>query len=168
MEEYNNFNRIQKIANIFYQMDRIICLILVIFLVILFIMNYNYFIIRNRYIESISILSSIIGFVFGFILLLKIKELKLSLQLSLFLKKACINNGFIHLFCSFILIYYYINHVGNLQVVLGHIYRDYGYLHLFNVIFYFGIFGYFKRFKTQTTSDKGSIKKEKPLIMKSK
>jgi ABC-type polysaccharide/polyol phosphate export permease len=51
--------------------------------------------------------------------------------------------GVLHLICALALMFYYATSWGVLLIVLGHIYRDYGYVQLANAVFYLGLFVYF-------------------------
>jgi len=144
MRKTFNFDKTQKFIYTLYRLDIILCLVLILLLIYHFIIGYSGTIIHDRYIERISILSSSVGFFLAALFLLGMNKFKSSFQLSSLFARMNWKSGILHLICSLILILYYINHVGAMQVVLGHIYRDYGYVHLINAVPFFWLFAYFK------------------------
>jgi hypothetical protein len=100
-------------------------------------------IISYEIIEQFSLPSSIIGFCLAVILFLNINYFGSTFRGTFLFLKISIVDGIVHLVCAFALILYRATSVGMLPIDLGHIYRDYGYIHLANAISFFALFGYF-------------------------
>lgn len=126
-------------------LDIVLCMIILALLGVSLHPSYQGEIYHNKFVEQISLLSSSIGFFLAAVLLLKTRYFQSSFQGVLFFLKVCFLGGLFHLICALALIFYYATSYGYLLVVLGHIYRDYGYLQLINAMFYFGLFVYFLR-----------------------
>lgn len=126
-----------------FVVDIIFCTIILILLAISLHQNYQPEIYHNKYVERISLASSVIGFFLAIVLLLKIQYFGSTFRGALLFLQICILGGVLHLICALALFFYYATSWGMLLIVLGHIYRDYGYLQFACALFYLGIFVYF-------------------------
>ncbi len=99
----------------------------------------------HNYVENISIVSSIIGFFLAGALLLKMRFLGPSFRVAALCLQICIIAGLLHLICALAMIFYYATSWGMLPIILGYIYREYGYIQLVNAVLFFGLFVYFIR-----------------------
>lgn len=126
-------------------LDIILCMFILVLLGVSLHPYYQVDIYVNEYVEQVSLISSAIGFVLVAVLLLTINYFGSSFRSSVIFLKICGRNGIFHLICALALIFYYATSWGMLQIIIGHIYRDYGYIQLVNALFYFALFGYFIR-----------------------
>lgn len=122
----------------------LLCLAVFTFFTLLFASsNLQGHIISDEIIEQFSLPSSIIGFCLAVILFLNINYFSSTFKGTFLFLKISIVDGIVHLVCAFALILYRATSMGMLLIDLGHIYREYGYIHLANAILFFVLFGYF-------------------------
>ena len=122
--------------------------------------NLQAHIFANEYVERISIISSSIGFLMAAILLLRILYTKSSFHGILLLLKPCLFAGLFHFICALALIFFYATSWGLLPIVVGYLYREYGYVQLINAVIYFGIFFYFMGFPSPSTNNGQAVHDE--------
>ena len=125
--------------------DIILCMAILILLFVSLHQSYQGVIYSNKYVEQISLVSSSVGFFLGIILLWNRKYFIFPFRGTFSFLQMCMISGLFHLICALALIFYFASSSGYLMIVLGHIYREYGYLQLINATFYFGLFVYFIR-----------------------
>ena len=146
MNEYRSpHKKTQLFVLATFIVDIILCMIILILLAISLHQSYQGRIYHEKYVEHISILSSSIGFFLAAVLSLKRTYFGSSFQGALLFLKICILGGLFHIICALALIFYFASHQGWLQIILGFIYRDYGYVQLINALFYLVLFVYFLR-----------------------
>jgi hypothetical protein len=100
-------------------------------------------IISDEIIEQFSLPSSIIGFCLAVILFLNVNYFSSTFKGTFLFLKISMVDGIVHLVCALALILYRATSMGMLPIDLGHIYREYGYIHLANAILFFVLVGYF-------------------------
>jgi hypothetical protein len=105
-----------------------------------------------QYVETISILSSSVGFFLAAVFLLKIGYFGSSFQGAVLFIKICVLSGLFHFICAIALILFYATSWGVLPIIVGNLYREYGYVQFINSLFYFGLFIYFLRCLTPSVS----------------
>lgn len=127
----------------FFFIDIIFCIAVLMLLGIALNQSYQGEIYSNNYVERLSLVSSVIGFGLGVFLLLKISYFSSSPQFAALILKNCVKSGLAHFICALALIFYFASSYGYLMIILGHIYRNYGYLQLVNAFFYFCVIVYF-------------------------
>ena len=125
--------------------DIILCMAILILLFISLHQSYQGLIYSNKFVEQISLGSSSVGFFLGIVLLWNRKYFVLPFRGTFSFLQICMISGLFHLICALALIFYFASSYGHLMIILGHIYREYGYLQLINAAFYFGLFVYFIR-----------------------
>ena len=123
--------------------DITLCLTILILLFIALHQSYQGWIYRYKIVEVTSLISSLIGFYLAAGLLLVKKFFGASFPRGMKPQKICIRGGLFHLACAMALFFYFASSYGHLMIVLGHIYRNYGYVQLINAIFLFAMFVYF-------------------------
>lgn len=125
--------------------DIILCMAILILLFISLHQSFQGVIYSNKFVEQISLGSSSVGFFLGIILLWNRKYFVLPFRGTFSFLQICMISGLFHLICALALIFYFASSYGYLMIILGNIYREYGYLQLINAAFYFGLFAYFIR-----------------------
>jgi hypothetical protein len=100
-------------------------------------------IVSQEIIEQFSLPSSIVGFCLAVLLFLNINYFSSTFKGTFLFLKISMVEAVVHLVCAFALILYRATSVGMLPIDLGHIYREYGYIHIANAILFFVLFGYF-------------------------
>jgi hypothetical protein len=136
----------------------LLCLAVFTFFTLLFASGYlQAHIISYEIIEQFSLPSSIVGFCLALILFLNINYFGSTFKGAFLFLMITMVDGIVHLVCAFALILYRATSFGMLLIDLGHIYREYGYIHLANAILFFVLFGYFL-LSILPLSSKGQIK----------
>jgi hypothetical protein len=131
------------VTNMLFTVDILLCVIIMILLAISLHQNYQGRIYKNEYVERISLLSSAVGLFLAFVISFRLISSRSGIAKSFLLMRMCLIGGIFHFICALSLIYYYATWYGYLPIIVGHVYREYGYIQLINALFYFGIFAYF-------------------------
>jgi hypothetical protein len=126
-----------------YVLDVVTCVLILGMLFMALNQSYQGTIYSNESVEHLSLTSSFVGFLLAAGLIMKIGYFKSSLPGAYIFLRICFISGILHLICALALIFYFASSYGYLMIVLGHIYRDYGYLQLINAVFLLGMFLYF-------------------------
>lgn len=136
-----------------FGLDILLCVTILILIFLLLVSNdLQPRIILDEIVEQFALPSSIIGFCLAAILTLNTRYIISSFRGTLLFLRISFFAGFAHLFSALALIFYCATHLGFLTIYLGHIYRDYGYIHLANSIFLFGLFIFFILYLRPSTS----------------
>lgn len=125
----------------FFLADITVCLMILALLTVSFISAYDRpALISRTLVKVICLLSSSIGFTVAGILIKELEYFGGSVSGAVSYLNITASGGVIHSFCAVALIYFQTSTWGMLPVMSGTIYRNYGYVHLINGIFYFVLF----------------------------